>query len=129
MDTLYKNCTLDKCNCQLLEVECKQWVQLLLQLVDVGGDHSVVHLQRFLGSSTLAVVKKYRADIIKDVSTAGISLEADGLSLGVQHLRDAISLFQVHDQTHAKFPELPVHKFFPLYKAFVIWPSEVSPIT
>ena len=53
---------------QVFDPECKKWVLLLLELVDVTKDHPEVHLKSFLGKSTPAVVKKYRDDITKHVS-------------------------------------------------------------
>ena len=71
VDTLYKFCTEHQFNPDGFHPECKKWVLLLLQLVDVtGDDHPEVHLQRFLNKSThTVVVKKYREDIINHVST------------------------------------------------------------
>ena len=68
VDELYKFWTEQSFESQIFDPECKKWVLLLLQLVDVTKDHSEEHLQSFLGKSTLAVVKKYRDDITKHVS-------------------------------------------------------------
>ena len=68
VEELYKFWTKYGFKSQVFDPECKKWVLLLLQLVDVTKEHPEVHLQSFLGRSTLMVVKKYRADIIKHVS-------------------------------------------------------------
>ena len=68
VDDLYKFWTEHSFKSEVFDPECKKWVLLLVQLVDVTKDHSEVHLQSFLGKSTLMVVKKYRDDITKHVS-------------------------------------------------------------
>ena len=70
VDTLYKVWTKRKCNLQGFDTECKTWLLLLLQLVEVTGDHPDVLLQRFfLGKNEVAeVVKRYQDDIINHVS-------------------------------------------------------------
>ena len=70
VDTVYKFCTERKFNPQMFDSECKKWLLLLLQLVDFTEDNPDLYLQAFLGSSTHTVVKWYRADIIKLVSTS-----------------------------------------------------------
>ena len=68
VDGLDKFWTEHSFDSQVFDPECMKWVLLLLQLVDVTKDHAEVHLQDFLGKSTLMVVKKYQDDIIKHVS-------------------------------------------------------------
>ena len=68
VEELYKFWTEHSFKSQLFDPECKKWVLLLLQLVDVTKTHPEVYLQNFLGKSTLMVVKKYRDDITKHVS-------------------------------------------------------------
>ena len=69
VDTVYKFCTGHNFNPQMFDPECKKWLLLLLQLVDFTTENPHVVLEAFLGISTLTVVKWYRADIIKLVST------------------------------------------------------------
>ena len=68
VDDLYKFWTEHSFKSQIFDPECKWWVLLLLQLVDVTKERPEVHLQSFLGKPTLGVVKKYQADITKHVS-------------------------------------------------------------
>ena len=56
-----------KFNLQGFDPECIKWLLLLLQLVDVTGDHPANHLRRFLLGKTV-VVKKHRHDITKHVN-------------------------------------------------------------
>ena len=67
VDELYRFGTEHSFSPQKFEPECMKWVLLLLQLVDVTKDHAEVHLQSFLGKSTLVVVKKYQDAITKHV--------------------------------------------------------------
>ena len=74
VDTVYNFCKVHSFHNQLRDSECKKWVQLLLQLVDVTGDDPCTNLKIFLGKSThTVVVKEYRDDIIKHVSAAEIT--------------------------------------------------------
>ena len=50
------------------DFECKQLVLLLLQLVDVTGNHPIIYLKKFLLDKSI-VIKKYQRDIIEHVST------------------------------------------------------------
>ena len=131
VDTFYKFCTKHQFNTDGFHPECKKWVLLLLQLVDVtGDDHPEVHLRSFLSMSTHSVVvKKYREDIIKHVSSRNC-LAALRVYLDVEHLvmcspSNLLFFIQVIGQTRTKFPQLTLQKFFPLYKAFPIWPNQV----
>lgn len=53
---------------QRFDLECKQLVLLLLQLVDVTGNHPNIYLKKFLPGRSI-VIEKYQRDIIKHVST------------------------------------------------------------
>ena len=69
VDTLYVICTTRNFDCEVLDFECKRWIRMLLELVDVTGDDSCALLERFFGKSTHTVtVKEYQDDIIKEVS-------------------------------------------------------------
>ena len=48
-----------------VDSECIKWLQLLLGLVDITGDHPDVHMKKFLGRT--GVVKRYRTTIVKQV--------------------------------------------------------------
>ena len=92
VDGLDKSWTEHSFDSQVFDPECKKWVLLLLRLVDVTKEHPEVHLQSFLGKSTLMVVKKYRDDITKHVS-AKDNLIAECLSVRliiVQPLRPLV---------------------------------------
>ena len=79
VDDVYKFWTGHSFDSQVFDPQCKSWVLLLLQLVDVTKEHPEVHLQSFLGKSTLGVVKKYRDDITKHVrKQLDSSLSGDG---------------------------------------------------
>ena len=65
MDTLYTVWSKREFNMQIFDTECKKWIDLLLQLVDVTG-HPYIHLQRFLHGKT-GVVMKYQRYIIDHV--------------------------------------------------------------
>ena len=80
VDDLNKFWTEHSFDSQVFDPESKKWVLLLLWLVDVTEEHPEVHLQSFLGKSTLMVVKKYRDDITKHVS-AEDNLIAERLSV------------------------------------------------
>ena len=59
-----------KFDSQEFDPECRKWLLLLLQLVDITGDNPHNHFHQFiLGKS--AVVKKYRWEIKKYVSVSG----------------------------------------------------------
>lgn len=69
VDTLYQFWTEHKFNPHMLDFECKTWVLLLLQLVDVTGDDPCTYLKMFLSKSTrTVVVKKYQHEIMDCVS-------------------------------------------------------------
>lgn len=60
-----------KCDPQAFDPECVKWLLLLLQLVDIAGDHPHTHFRQFiLGKS--AVIKKYQREIRKYVSVSGL---------------------------------------------------------
>ena len=73
VDAVYNLCKANSFSSDLLDSECKKWVQLLLQLVDVTGDDPCTNLKVFLGKFTHTVVKEYRQDIIKHVSAKEIA--------------------------------------------------------
>jgi len=69
VDTLYKFWTERYFNPYMLDFECKTWVLLLVQLVDVTGDDPCTYFKMFLSKSTqTVVVKKYKDEIIRCVS-------------------------------------------------------------
>ena len=123
MDTLYTVWSKREFNQHIFDKECKKWINLLLQLVDVTGRQPHIHLQRFLHGKT-DVLMKYRQYIIDHVSL-GRQLQAynRGCLIGIS------PLFQVVEQTRAKFSRLSLQQFTSLYKAFQIWPPDVSGVS
>lgn len=66
MDTLYTVWSKREFNQKIFDKECKKWISLLLQLVDVTGHQPDIRLQRFLQGKT-GVLMKYRQYIIGQV--------------------------------------------------------------
>ena len=65
MDTLYTVWSKREFNQKIFDTECKKWINLLLQLVDVTEHQPHIHFQRFLHGKT--VVMKYQQYIIGQV--------------------------------------------------------------
>ena len=123
MDTLYTVWSKREFNQKIFDTDCKKWIDLLLQLVDVTGHQPDIHLQRFLHGKT-DVLMKYRQYIIGHVRL-GRQLQAYNRKclIGIS------PLFQVVEQTRAKFSCLSLQQFTFLYKAFQIWPHDVSGVS
>jgi len=68
LDELHDVWSKHQFNPQRFDLECKQLVLLLLQLVDVTGNHPNIYLKKFLLDRSI-VIKKYHRDIVKHVST------------------------------------------------------------
>ncbi|CAI8008749.1 hypothetical protein GBAR_LOCUS5961, partial [Geodia barretti] len=80
-----------------IKAELWKWLQLLLQLIDVTAHQANVHLKQFVvKGKEKGVVKHFQREIRNIVIT----------------------------NTKENFSRLPIQRFFPLYTAFMIWPSK-----
>ena len=68
VDAVYKFWTERNFNPTGFDSECKKWVLLLLQLVNVTEDDSHIYLEVFLVKSNHKVVVKYQKEIREQVS-------------------------------------------------------------
>ena len=99
-----------------IKAELWKWLQLLLQLIDVTAHQANVHLKQFVVKGKgKGVVKHFQGEIRNIVSRLFM----------MKFWATCPLLFsQVITNTKENFSRLPIQRFFPLYTAFMIWPSK-----